>query len=83
MGRKNNKANTKRINTIAFENGIEVRSLLKSDRYYYHRFLRLPEYNDEQLGIYLVSLCSYQSQCLYGEIRPEIELAQWIIMTNH
>jgi REP element-mobilizing transposase RayT len=35
---------------------------------HHRRSIRLPEYDYSQLGIYFVTLCTYQRQCLFGEI---------------
>jgi REP element-mobilizing transposase RayT len=34
----------------------------------HRRSIRLPEYDYSQLGIYFVTLCTYQRQCLFWEI---------------
>ena len=36
---------------------------------YNRRSIRLPEYDYSQSGYYFVTICTYQKQCLFGEIK--------------
>lgn len=61
---------------------------------YHRRSIRLPKYDYTSSGFYFVTICCYQSQCLFDEIvkrewmrspffRKEIELDCYIVMPNH
>ena len=74
---------------------------------HHRRSIRLRGYDYSQAGAYFITICTYQRECLFGEIvnsqmclnkigcivaeewlrsseiRPGIELDEWIIMPNH
>jgi putative transposase len=45
---------------------------------HHRRSIRLPKYDYSQPGVYFVTFCSYQKDCLFGEVkRCEIFLNEW------
>ena len=39
--------------------------------YHHRRSIRLPKYDYSQSGVYFVTICTYQKQCLFGDIKQE------------
>lgn len=49
-----------------------------NSRIHHRRSIRLPHYNYAQPGLYFITICAYQRQCLFGRvINSQIELSSY------